>query len=347
MIRRLVLSTALATAALTAPALAAPPDVVTTIRPVHSVAAAVMEGVAEPALLLPPGASPHDYSLKPSDARALGEADIVFWIGQPLESFLAKSVKTLAEDARVVALASAPGLTLLHTREGGVWDAHDHGHGHGHDDHAHEDEHGHDDNAHDDEHADAGMGLIAPLAALDADAAGLPADTDSHIWLDPRNAAAMGRAMAGVLAEADPDNAAAYRANADALAADLEALETELRDRLAAVSSVPYIVFHDAYHYMEHRFGLSPVGSITVEPGRPIGARRLAELRETVQDRNAACVFAEPQFEPRLIATVTEGTAARTGILDPLGSDLAPGPDLYPTLMRGMADALTGCLAGE
>lgn len=185
------------------------------------------------------------------------------------------------------------------------------------------------------------------MAALDADAAELPGHTDSHIWLDPRNAAAMGRAMASVLAEVDPANAATYRANADALAADMEALEADLRDRLAPVSDVPYIVFHDAYHYLEHRFGLSPVGSITVEPGRPIGARRLAELRDTVQDRNAACVFAEPQFEPRLIATVTEDTDARTGVLDPLGSDLAPGADLYAALLRDMADALVGCLSAE
>jgi zinc transport system substrate-binding protein len=117
-----------------------------------------------------------------------------------------------------------------------------------------------------------------------------------------------------------------------------------LRLRLAPVSDTPYIVFHDAYHYLEHRFGLSPVGSITVEPGRPIGARRLAELRETVVDRNAACIFAEPQFEPRLVATVIEDTGARTGVLDPLGSDIAPGVDLYPTLMRRMADALAECL---
>ncbi|WP_404379268.1 zinc ABC transporter substrate-binding protein [Caenispirillum salinarum] len=346
MIRRFVLAAGTAaTLAAAAPALAAPPDVVATVRPLHSLAAAVMQGVGEPTLLLPPGASPHDYSLKPSDARALGEADVVFWIGEPLEGFLAKSVDTLADGARVVALASAPDLTLLHAREGGVWEGHDHGHDkHSHDEHGH-DEHGHDEHGHAEDQADAGAGLIPPMPGLDADAAELPGDTDSHIWLDPRNAAAMGRAMAAVLADADPGNAATYRSNANALAADLEALEAELRGRLAPVTAAPYIVFHDAYHYMEHRFGLSPVGSITVEPGRPIGARRLAELRDTVQDRNAACVFAEPQFEPRLIATVTENTDARTGVLDPLGSDHAPGPDLYAALMRDMTDALVDCLS--
>lgn len=352
MLRSLLLATGVATGIVTAsPALAEPPHVVTTIRPLHSLAATIMEGAGEPTLLLPPGASPHDYALKPSDASALHDADVVFWIGEPLERFLSRSVEGLAGEARVVALASTPGLTLLHGREGGIWDAHDHGHS----DHDHDHEHEHADaegdgsghEHHEEEHA-AGIAtdFIPSMTTLDFDAAELPDDTDSHIWLDPRNATAMGRTMAVVLAEADPENAAIYHANADALADAMETLETELRDQLRPVSEVPYIVFHDAYHYFEHRFDLSPVGSITVEPGRPIGARRLAELRETVRDRNAACVFAEPQFEPRLIATVTEGTNSRTGVLDPLGSDLEAGPGLYPALMRDMADALTSCLAG-
>jgi zinc transport system substrate-binding protein len=346
MIRRLVLSAGTAAMLSASPALASPPDVVATIAPVQSIAAAVMKGVAEPTLLLPPGASPHDYALKPSDARALGNADVVFWIGQPLEGFLAHGIETLADDARVLALASAPGLTLLRTRSGGVWDAHahDHGHGHGAEDHDHDDhEHEHHDHDHDHGHA-TDADVIPARAAPNATASDLPGDTDSHIWLDPRNAAAMGRAMAAVLAESDPENAKTYHANAATLTSDMDALEAELRLRLAPVSDTPYIVFHDAYHYLEHRFGLSPVGSITVEPGRPIGARRLAELRETVVDRNAACIFAEPQFEPRLVATVIEDTGARTGVLDPLGSDIAPGVDLYPTLMRRMADALAECL---
>lgn len=345
----LFVTTALAAAGLLpAAALAEVPKVVTTVKPLHSLAAAVMQGVGEPELLLPPGASPHDYALKPSDARALDQADVVFWVGAPLEAFLTKPVQSLAGDARVVALASAPGLTLLPTRVGGAWEAHahehdDHGHDEqGHDEQGHEDEHGHaadhDDHAHEHEH-------IGALPALDADAAELPPNTDSHIWLDPDNAAVIARTMAGVLAEADAANAAAYRANAEAVAERLAALTQELTVRLQPVAGVPYVVFHDAYQYLEHDVGLTPVGSITVEPGRPVGARRIAELRDKVTDLKATCVFAEPQFEPRLVATITEGTTARAGVLDPLGTDIPPGPGMYEALMRAMADSLLECLA--
>lgn len=320
---------------LPAAAVAEVPQVVTTIKPVHSLVAAVMQGVGEPQQLLPPGASPHDYALKPSDAQALSTADVVFWIGAPLESFLTKPVQTLAGDARVVALASAPGLTLLRTRTGGAWEEHGH---------AHEDEHGHDD-AHAHAHPHGEDELIRAMAALDSDAAELPPETDSHIWLDPRNAAVMAATMADVLAEADPANAASYRANAEALAARLTALRQDLAQRLAPAAGVSYVVFHDAYHYMEDAFGLTPVGSITVEPGRPVGARRVAELRGKVADLKAACVFAEPQFEPRLVTTIAEGTQAKAGVLDPLGADVPPGPEHYALTMRAMADALVDCLA--
>lgn len=359
-LRSLALTAGLALAPI-ATAAAAPPDVVTSIRPVHSLAAFVMDGVAEPHLLLPPGASPHDYALKPSDAQALSDADVVFWIGDPLETFLGKPLDSLATDARIVALASAPGLTLLRTRSGGGWaeHAHDHGqddHAHEHeDDHAHEEEHAHEDeHAHDDEHAHedddhthADEMTIAPLPELSADAAALPPDVDGHLWLDPRNAVAMGATMAEVLAEADPDNAATYRANAEDLAENAATMEASLREHLAPVADVPYVVFHDAYHYLEHRFGLNAVGSVTVEPGRPVGARRVTELRETVRDLNAACVFAEPQFEPRLVATVTEGTGAGTGVLDPLGGSIPTGPQLYPVMMWQMARALSDCLSSS
>ncbi len=335
------------------------PRVVTTIKPVQSLAAAVMAGVGEPQMLLPPGASPHDYALKPSDARALDQADVVFWIGRPLESFFVKPVQSLTGKARVVALASAPDLVLLPARTGGAWEAHDH-------DHEHEDEHDHD-HDHDHDHAEAAKtpehdhdhaeahdhdahddhAHVAPLPALSTDAAALPAEVDGHIWLDPRNGAAMARTIAAALAEADAANADTYRANAERVAADLSALEQELKAATAPAAGKPYIVFHDAYHYFEHRFGLTPAGSITVEPGRPVGAKRVSELRAKVGELNATCVFAEPQFEPRLVATITEGTSARAGVLDPLGTDIPPGPGMYADLLRALASDLTACMTGN
>jgi zinc transport system substrate-binding protein len=345
------------------------PGVAASIKPVHSLVAAVMDGVGDPHLVVSGGASPHTYSLRPSDATALQEADVVFWVGPDLETFLQAPIATLAAGAAVVELAEADGLVRLPYREGGPFAGHDHDHGdaadaaaaaddghgddhghddghghddhdHGHDDHDHDDhghdDHGHDDHGHDDHgHDDHGHGHDHGHGS-----------TDMHLWLDPQNAEAFAEAVVAALAEADPANAEAYRANGEALAARLDALTAELEATLEPVHDRPFVVFHDAYQYLEHRFDLNTVGSITVSPDVQPGAQRLAEIQHTIEELGAVCVFAEPQFEPRLVEVVTAGTGARPGVLDPLGADLPDGPDLYFDLMRRNARALADCLAG-
>lgn len=168
-----------------------------------------------------------------------------------------------------------------------------------------------------------------------------------HIWLDPHNARAMATAIAEALIEADPDNSGVYRANREILLRRLDQLDKEMTSELASVQDKPFIVFHDAYQYMEQHFGLNAVGSITVSPERQPGAQRLNEIREKIAELGAVCIFAEPQFEPRLVGVVAEGTQAKTGTLDPLGADLEYGPEMYFSLMRGNAEALRNCLGAS
>ena len=292
--QRLCASVALVLAALLAPApTRAAPNVVATILPVQAIAAAVMRGVAEPDLLLPPGASPHAFALRPSDAARLAAADLVVWIGPGLEGFMAKPVAALDGRVRVLTLADAEGVRLLP---------------------ADADEHGHD-------HAGA----------------------DPHLWLDPANAEAMAGAIAATLGAIDPPHATTYAANAAAFAAAARDLQARLEARLAPVRGQPYVVFHEAYRYFEAAFGLKPAGSVTVNPELPPGTARVAELRALIETSGAICVFTEPQFEPRLIATLTAGTGARTGTLNPIGT---PGPDAYARLLTGLADSLINCLEG-
>jgi zinc transport system substrate-binding protein len=288
--------------------------VVASIKPVHALVAAVMAGVGTPGLLVKGASSPHDYSLRPSDARALDGAQVVFWVGDGLETFLGKPLAALAGDARVVALSAAPGVELLPTREGGIWEGHD-------------------------QVAAEAEGAEAEHA--DARAHG---QLDMHVWLDPHAAAAMAHAIVAALSAADPDHAAVYQRNGGELRAQLEDLDRSLGARLEPVADRPFVVFHDAYHYLESRYGLNALGAIAVDPRRRPGARRLAEIRDRLQELDAACVFAEPQFEPALVDTVIEGTGASKGVLDPLGAALDAGPDHYFRLMDNLAAALTGCL---
>ena len=295
----------------------AAPNVVASIKPVHSLVASVMEGIDVPHLILDGGASPHGFSLKPSDATALSQADVVFWIGPEMERFLIKPLGTLADKARSVPLMDADNIALLPYRAGGAWDAHDHaGEAENADGHNHTHSH------------DSG-------------------EPDPHIWLDPANARAMVATIAKILAELDPTNAPAYLANAGKTETALNQLEADLDRTLAPVRDIPFVVFHDAFQYLEQRYWLTGAGAITINPEIAPGAARLAEIHDHIQDSGAACVFSEPQFLPRVIQVVTEGTGARTGVIDPLGADLTSGPGLYAEVMLRNAEAIRSCLAPD
>jgi zinc transport system substrate-binding protein len=275
------------------------PAVLASIKPLHSIAAAVMEGAGTPELLLTGGANPHSYALRPSDAAKIARAQVIFWVGPEMEEFLHAPLASLAGDARIVALDSAPGIVRLPARRGGLWEA-DH-----------------------DEHE---------------------GNIDGHLWLDPENAAAIANAMAEALGAADAAHAALYKTNADRFAARMASLTTALDRTLAPVRTRPYIVFHDAYHYLENRFRLSPAGAVAVAADRPVGARRVADIRARIRDAKVPCVIAPPEFRPALVRTLTEGTPARVASVDVLGVDLAPGPALYETMLTAAADAITACL---
>ncbi len=284
--------------------------VVATFKPVHSLVSAVMAGVGEPYLIMRGAESPHTYRMRPSDARVIGKARVIFMIGELTETTLAGPIRKLGRKVRVVELAEAPLLVRRPLREGGAFDDgdDDHGHGHGHG-------HGHDD------------------------------AFDMHVWLDPVNAGWMTLAIARTLSETDPANAAKYEANADALITRLEALQAELDAELAPVRKKPFIVFHDAYQYFEKRFGLTAAGSAVVSTGRTPGVRRVRELRRKVRELGVVCVFAEPRYDPRFVKLITEDTDARSGTIDPAGVTIKPGPEMYFSLLRNMAASFKACLA--
>jgi zinc transport system substrate-binding protein len=298
-------------------------NVVASIKPVHSLVAAVMHGVGTPDLIVEGSGSPHTYALKPSQARMLEKADVVFWIGHEMEAFLEKPLETIAADAKPIELINAHDLVKLGFREGGAFEKHHHDDDGNHD---HEAKAGHEEAAEaEDDHAHGAF--------------------DAHVWLDPVNAKAMVHEIEQALAEADPDNADKYEANAEAVMRELDALVAEITAELEPVKDRSFIVFHDAYRYFENRFDVKAAGSITVSPEVIPGAGRVSEIRAKVQELGAACVFTEPQFEPKLVSTAIEGTGAKSGVLDPLGTSLADGPELYFELIRNMASSIKSCLA--
>jgi zinc transport system substrate-binding protein len=261
--------------------------VAVSIKPVHSLVAGVMEGAGAPFLIVDGAATPHDFALKPSAARVLSRADLIFWVGPGFESFLARPLAALAQDARVVTLTRDSGISLLDPDEEG----------------------------------------------------------DLHLWLDPGNARAITETAVRELSRLDPGNAALYRRNGEKVISRIGALERELAERLAPLAGIPYMVYYDAFGYLERAFGLKAAGYASAGHEERPGAKSLAEARR-ILGAGVRCLFGDPGASPRLMAAMVSGLQVKSGILDPLGAAMEAGPEHYFRLMRANADALVRCLSG-
>jgi len=321
--------------------------VVVSIKPIHSLVAGAMEGVGSPTLIVKGASSPHTFSLTPSQAKNLYNARLVFWVGHELEAFLEKPLSTLSANAKQVELLEVPGLTKHHFREGGAFEEHAHEEEHDHknehkheSEHKHENEHKHEQNTAEKKDEHGAHDHVSHEKHHDE-------EVDPHFWLDPENAKVIVHYVAHILSEYDPKNAALYEGNEQRLSAKLDALIGEVQNTLAPIKGKEFIVFHDAYQYFENRFDIVASGSITINPDLPPSVGRIQEIRNKIKELGAICVFSEPQFEPKIIRTVMEGTSAKTGVLDPLGASMTDGSELYFELIRGMAHSLKDCLSSE
>jgi len=287
-----------------------PISVVASIKPIHSLVAAVMGDIGTPHLLLEAPTSAHHFTLKPSQARRLQAADIVFWVGPTMEQPLTKALATLAPQAQTLPLIESAGLVLINFDEvAPAHEKHDHEKHDKHDEHAKHDDH-----------------LINP-----------------HIWLDPQNAKIMLGVIAARLAKADPENASTYAANADLMAARLATLETDITSQLASYSAARFLVLHDAHVYFERRFGLRNYGAITTEPDVMPTASRVKALRDELREHHFDCIFTEPFLGQKAVALIAEGSKVSIGTLDPIASNLPAGAQLYPDLLISYAKALQSC----
>jgi len=303
------------------------PKVVTDIPITHSLVTRVMAGIGMPDLIVDRGASPHEYSLRPSNAASLEAADLVFWISNGLTPWLDDALNTLARNAKVIELMDAKGATVLSFREGATFETHSHQHKHdedGHDEDKH-DEDKHDEDGHDeDEHATGNV--------------------DPHGWLDPYNGRIWLDVIATALSKIDPTNSDIYFANATQAKADIDTVISELEATLAEFRGTNFIVYHDAYQYFEKRFDVLAAGSISLGDVSDPSPARIAEVRKIVEELGITCVFSEPQFNSELVRTVSDGVSVKTRVIDPLGTQFTLGPDFYLNVLRGIAQSMASCL---
>ena len=287
--------------------------VVASIKPIHSLVTYLMDGVSKPDLIVDGYASPHGFAMKPSHAKMLQEADLIFWIGEGLENFLEKPLDSIAKKAEKIELIEIKELKKLKFRERNIFEDHD-----DHDDHGHKKKDDHDDH---DDHAHG--------------------EYDPHIWLDPINAKIILNEMVEHLIENDSKNTSTYKSNLDKALKDIDKLVKDVKAELN--QSTSSIVFHDAYQYFEERFNVKILGAFTVNTDVMPGAEQLAEIREIIEHDKVSCIFSEPQFNPDIINAVAKDMDIKTGVLDPLGATLDPGKGLYFDLIRNMSKSFKGC----
>ncbi len=287
--------------------------VVASIKPLGFIASAIADGVTDTQVLLPDGASEHDYSLRPSDVKRLQNADLVVWIGPDMEAFMAKSVQGTPEAKKVTIANLAKVKPLLQKGSDDDGDEHDHDH----DDGENSDHHHH--------HGDYNM----------------------HLWLSPEIAQASAVAIHEKLVELMPQSRAKLDANLHAFEAQLAATDKQVGTELAPLKGKGYFVFHDAYGYYEKHYGLTPLGHFTVNPEIQPGAQRLHEIRTQLVEQKATCVFAEPQFRPVVVEAVARGTSVRMGTLDPLGTSIKLGKESYSQFLTQLANQYASCLKGD
>ena len=283
------------------------PQVTTDIPVTHSLVTRVMAGIGTPDLIVNRGASPHDYSLRPSNAASLEAADLVFWISSELTPWLEGALKTLAADAKVIELMDTKASTVLPFRDGATFETHSHRHKHDEDEHA-------------------------------------TVNIDPHGWLDPDNGKTWLDVIATELSKIDPENTDIYFDNVSQGKTDIDAVISEIDATLATFRGTNFIVYHDAYQYFERRFDVLAAGSISMGDVSDPSPARIAEIRQTVEELDMTCVFSEPQFNPELVATVVDGSKARARVIDPLGTRLALGADFYLNLLRNIAQTMASCL---
>ena len=331
------------------PILKADIRVVTTIQPLHSLVSNVMDGRGDLSLILEGSASPHNFTLKPSHAKMIEKADIIFWFGEDLETFLEKPLKSIPNKAKIISFMKLSEIPKLKFREKNIFDDHDDhkdGHKDDHDDHkdehkdGHKDEHDDHKDEHKDGHKDEHDDHKDEHGHKDAHGHA-HGEFDVHLWLDPSNAKIILKEVAHVLSEVDPSNAEKYNQNANKTITKIDRMIIDIDKSIN--KSARFITFHDAYQYFEKRFGVASMGTLTVNPDVQPGAKQVSEIQKLIKEKNIKCIFSEPQFNPKLINMIAKNTNSKTGVFDPLGSELASGKLLYFKLIRNLANNLKGC----
>jgi zinc transport system substrate-binding protein len=310
--------------------------VVASIKPIHSLVSYVMDGIGKPDVIVDGYNSPHGFSLKPSHAKMIENADLIIWVGENLEAFLEKPLNTIAKKAVNVEIMNLSGIKKLKFREKNIFEGHHDDHGHGHKEKKHDDHgHGHKEKKHDDhghkkaKHDDHGH---------EGHAHG---EHDPHVWLDPMNAKVIIKEIEKQLVKLDPDNSSKYKANSKKAQSELDNLTKNIKKDLKR--NLRFVVFHDAYQYFENRFGIKVLGALTVNPDVLPGAEQLSKIREVIEHEKVNCLFSEPQFNPAIIKSIAKDTKIRTGVLDPIGATLDKGKGMYSELLQSMYASFKGC----
>ncbi len=296
---------------LAVPARAKSAIVVSTIRPINSLVAAVMKGVGQPTTLIPSGEAPGYFLLHDQDETALRQVDLIVWIGPSLETALARALADPEVGARIVELGDTNGLLTFPPRHGGEWDQ-----------------------------------PPPPASRRPPGEEGGSLGADGHLWLDADNAKLMVGRIASALSDVDFANAETYRVNAADLRKRLDAMDRELSQTLAPLRGQPFLLLHDDFQYFEARYGLLGVGSINLDAST-MTPDQMKTVVDKIKRLHATCVIGDATTDSDELRAIADAAQVKTVRIDIYGGDQKEGPDLYFDTMKEIAAGFSECLASN
>ena len=282
-------------------------DIISSVKPIAFIAQAVSDGVTNTDILLPDGASPHTYSLKPSDLAKIKTAELIIWVGEDLETFMPTVLKSIDKNKQIELMDIPTIKSLLRTSTNN----HDQQETHSHNNDSDHDHHG---------------------------------EYDEHIWLSPKIAKEIAQAVHDKLITIYPDKKDIIDENLNEFTVKLAETEQNIAKKLINVQNSGYFVFHDAYGYFESQFGLKNLGSFTINPAVQPGVQTVYAIKRELKEHQAVCIFREPQFSPAVIEKIVNGTDVRIGELNPLGTDITLSKNAYSQFLLKLTQQLLDCL---
>ena len=284
-------------------------NVVSTIKPVHSIVVALAGDLVNHSQIVPDFSSPHDYSFRPSDIRKIKHADIIFQIDENMEAILQPALALKAKETPLVSLVDEAEIKLLPMIQKGSKDS------------------ANIENNEEKKHQGHHHGNV-----------------NYHVWTSAKNTLLMAQAIKKALAKKDPKHAGQYQENLEQFTRSLQSTDQQISQQLKGLDNKPYIVFHNSWPYFAKDYNLQEPRAISLHEGVSLDVKTLINIRKTIKMDKVGCVFSGSEVNPKQLAVLIENLPVKTSEIDVLQRHYPLTKKTTTDWFKGIAQKVKTCL---